>query len=197
MPARALLFQCGACRSLVSADSVVLDQGQDRAGLSCAVCQAVTWLPLSRGALAPSPSLTAPVTAGVIDDDQRARVCKRLLALGPSGSSQEDLASSFERLLGHWHSDVEHKHFLNKASMLGELAFAGQRYRAMLEEVPDEPHAKRAQEDLVALAVAAMSRDAISPGPGGIHKGAVAVAMLLVTALICGAVAIFLPRLLR
>ena len=38
-------------------------------------------------------------------------------------------------LQGTWSSEAEHKNFLKQASLDGELAFAGQRYRAVLEEV--------------------------------------------------------------
>lgn len=221
MTARALVFQCGACRSLVSVHAAVIDKSQDRAGLPCEVCGGVTWLPVAAAAgshvvdvtagsaevaplqlgassaLAPTAS-PAAVTPG-FNVEARERIGHRLQKLGASGPAQEDLSRSFERLLGHWHSESEHKQLLQKASLVDELAFIGQRYRAVLAEEPGDAAAKKAQNELIGLAMASMShvRDDGATGSGGRNRNILAAAILIVTMIICGALVIYLPRLLR
>lgn len=223
MPARSIVFQCGACRSLVSVQTAVPDKLKDRAGLSCDICGGVTWLPFAAagsarvvdvaapGADADAPlrlaasTALAPMTATALatssfSDDQRERIGERLQKLGAAGPGQEDLSTSFERLLGHWQSDAEHKLFLQKASLVGELAFAGQRYRAILDVVVDDPQAKKAQNDLLGLAMASLSREkdlGASGGAGGMNKNLAAVALLVVTVLVCAGILIYLPRFLQ
>lgn len=45
-PAPAVIFQCSACRSLIGAGRIVLDEGRQRAALVCDACGAASWLPL-------------------------------------------------------------------------------------------------------------------------------------------------------
>ena len=233
MTARGLVFQCGACRSLVRAEALATDAGSAspmRAGLPCDACGAVTWLPFGvsgsgahvvdvdvraasvGAALQLAPGSTALTTltpasmattatmalASAFGDDARGRIHERLRKLAPAGSVQEDLSTSFERLLAQWHSDAEHRAFLQKASLAGELAFAGQRYRAVLEEAPNDAPAKRAQGELLTLAMASMGRNKDMDMPqSATSRTALAVAVLLITVLVCGAIVVFLPRLLR
>lgn len=247
MIARGLVFQCGACRSLVSAHSVVADPAQERAGLACAVCGGITWLPSASASgqvvdvhtTASSPSLqlasstalvastatsattATPATpantaatantaasaasaatvalANRFTEDQRARIGDRLRTLAASGAAQEELSMSFDRLLGLWQSEAEHKALLTKASLVGELAFVGQRYRSILDEVPGDPQAKKAQTELLGLAMATMSRDKDLGATvrGGINKNVAAVVIVILTAIICAGLVIYLPRLLR
>ena len=179
------VFQCAACRALSVASSVALDGARERAGLSCDACGAVTWLPVGAPSSArvvdvdaparpapaprelPAPAALAtraPTTVATVGsaftDDQRGRIDERIAKLPPGEGApgQGELAHAFARLLGQWTSEGEHKAFLKKASMLGELAFAGQRYRQVLDAVPGDPAAKRAQGEILTLAMASMSQ---------------------------------------
>jgi len=232
---RGVVFQCAACRALVSAGAIAVDvsagQGNERAGLACDACGATTWLPFADraagarvvdvdvGATNPSAPLAlaasnAPSTAMVpvagaaiatvgarFSDEQRGRIEARIAKLGPATDLQRDLSTTFERLLGQWGNEAEHKQFLKKASMVGELAFAGQRYRAVLEEAPADPQAKTAQNDILGLAMASMSHVKDMGGVAGNDgsegkKKAAAVVILLVGILLCIGIVVFLPRLL-
>ena len=228
MIARGLVFQCGACRSLVSAQSVVADPTQERAGLACVVCGGITWLPFASASASasaqvvdvhttsPSPSLqlasstalvataTAANAASValattFTEDQRTRIVERLRKLTASGSAQEELSTSFDRLLGLWQSEAEHKALLTKASLVGELAFVGQRYRSILDEVPGDAQAKKAQTELLGLAMATMSRekDLGATVRGGINRNVAAVVIVILTVVVCVGLVVYLPRLLR
>ncbi|MBI1946098.1 MAG: hypothetical protein HYS27_10400 [Deltaproteobacteria bacterium] len=180
----ALIFQCPACRALVGAARAELQPG--RAGLRCAACGAVAWLPeagaageahvvdveaeprvapprelpAASGALvvaAPSAPAPATIMAGPFDAELRARLRERLAALPPSGGAQEELAAAFVELLDTWQGEAAHKALLRRASAAGELAFVGQRYRAVLDVAPNDAAARRAQEEVLALAMATMS----------------------------------------
>lgn len=180
-----LIFQCPTCRALVGASQVQVQPG--RAGLACAACGATAWLPdAAHGsarvvdveptvAPAPPPGLPSPSTAMVLapptapapmttstaastlDADVRARVRRQLTELPPQNDAQHELAAAFDTLLDAWPGEPAHKALLKRASGAGELAFVGQRYRAVLEAAPGEPAARRAQEEVLTLAMAAMA----------------------------------------
>jgi hypothetical protein len=182
-----LVFQCAACRALVVASSVVIDKERERAALPCHACGAACWLPwagapggnrtstevvdvepahpgapaaraLPSGALVPSSPAAVEVAAGG-DADLRSRILERLPELGPVAEGQRDLAAAFDKLLLHWHSEAEHKAFMQRAAMQNELAFAGQRYRLALDVAPADPHAKRAQGEILTLAMVSLNRE--------------------------------------
>jgi hypothetical protein len=96
----------------------------------------------------------------------RARVRQRLSALPPDGA--DDVAQAFDRLLDHW-------------------PVAGQRYRAVLDVVPGDAMAKKAQADLLALAMVTMRQDRELGGAGNtgdVKKAASVVIAVLAFALI-------------
>lgn len=231
-----VVYQCAACRSLVSVRTIVVDNAHERAALGCDLCGARTWLPTTdvsgasnnasatarvvdvehaattstalalasssvAAATALVPTATAPaavMTTATWSSEQRARIDDRIAKLAPSGAAQAELASSFTRLLSSWASEAEHKQFLKKASMVGELAFAGQRYRAVLSEAPSDAHAKKAQNDILGLAMASMSRekDLGSTSASGRGKKVAAAVIVLVGALACIAIIKSLPSVL-
>jgi hypothetical protein len=182
-----VVFQCAACRSLVAAPSFVLDAERGRGGLVCDACGACTWLParspgeagrdgetvvdieLRPDAHRALPAATAstalttvapatPATTSRFSAEQRRAIDEKIQKLPPPEGLQADLAQSFEKLLGHWDDEGEHKLFLKKASTVGELAFAGQRYRLVLDAAPNDARAKAAQNDLLGLAMATMAQ---------------------------------------
>lgn len=228
---RGVIYQCASCRSLVSARDVVVDAANERAALACDACGARTWLPLAGSAGAsgehvvdvhaearpsstlalsstptssPSTALvpaTAATAAVTWSDEQRTRIGARLDKLAPQGDAQGELASTFSKLFTTWGSEAEHKSFLKKASLVGELAFAGQRYRAILLEAPDDERAKKAQNDILALAMASMGRDAelgsAAPDGASLQKKVLAAGIVLAGLLMCIAILVYLPRLLN
>lgn len=179
----AIVFQCPSCRALVGAERAEVQPG--RAGLHCSACGAVAWLPdgteraearvvdvepatraparrelpAPGGALVVAPP-SAPVTAaqgGRLDDERVVRWRERVAALPAPAESQRALAAAFDQLLGAWGTDAQHKALLKRASSEGELAFLGQRYRAVLDVSPEDTAARRAQSEILSLAMAAMS----------------------------------------
>lgn len=235
--ARGVIYQCAACRSLVSARDVVLDASNERAALACDACGARTWLPIAGSARAndegarvvdvqadaPSSSSSSPAlalsttsastalvpvvpvgassaVAATWSDEQRTRIAARLEKLAPTGEAQGELATTFNKLLTTWSSEAEHKNFLTKASLVKELAFAGQRYRAVIEEAPGDERAKKAQSDILVLAMASMSRekDFGSAGPEGVplQKKLLAAAIVVVGVFVCIGILVYLPRIL-
>lgn len=225
---RGVIYQCASCRSLVSARDVTVDTAHERAALSCDACGARTWLPFAGSATSgahvvdvtagPSASTASPLAlptvtstalvpsgaaaaASMWSDEQRTRIATRIDKLAPQGDMQGELAASFTALLTSWNSEAEHKNFLKKASLAGELAFAGQRYRAVLEEAPSDERAKKAQNDILALAVASMSRekDLGSAGGGdtGTQKKLLAAVVIVLGVIACIAILRYLPGLLN
>jgi hypothetical protein len=246
MTARAVTFQCNACRALVSATSVALDVDRERAGLLCAACGAGSWLPIAgagaaravapidaedpvraepaappgegatalvpagRGgaalvstALVPTPIVSTAGAAGAgltgsLSAAQREAIGQRLRALPAPADGQRDLADGFERLLERWADDAEHKQLLRRASLQEELAFAGQRYRAVLDAIPNEPRAKKAQSDILGLAMAAMGQTRDLGSPGEPPKKRLALAAAFAFLMVALAAVLFLSsRLLR
>ncbi|MCC7072837.1 MAG: hypothetical protein IT383_16030 [Deltaproteobacteria bacterium] len=180
-----LVFQCPACRALVGVTHAQVQGG--RAGLSCAACGAVAWLPeatqgsarvvdvepaphaapprelpAANGALVLAPP-TAPMSAApttpelALDAELRTRVRHRLAELPAASAAQQELAAAFAMLLEAWNREAAHKAMLQRASGAGELAFVGQHYRAVLEAAPGDPIARRAQDEILSLAMATMT----------------------------------------
>jgi hypothetical protein len=123
--------------------------------------------------------------ASAIDDDARTRILARWSALGDVNAAQAPLATRLERLLrGAWSDDAEHKAVLKAASVADELGFVGGRYRAVLDVVRDEPHARAAQQELLTLAMLTMkgTRDFDGAGDGRgkskVYIAALAVALI-------------------
>jgi hypothetical protein len=124
-------------------------------------------------AVAPERSMGAPSSAtavptasasSALSAEATATVRAQVAALEASSAAQAALAKSFDRLLDAWGDPTGHKALLALASQTGDLAFAGQRYRIVLGVVPDDPISKRAQGEILTLAMAAMKA---RPDPGG------------------------------
>jgi hypothetical protein len=189
----------------------------DRAGLVCGACGTTTWLPSASGArsgdvidvdVKPAPQPTAMVsrpptvpqiapaaaastaltTSGSAwTQEERARVDERLAKVPGS----PDARDGFVKLLASWSNEAEHKLYLKKVALAGDLAQAGQMYRAVLDALPLDPFAKKAQGEILTLAMATMSakRDISSPekGPGRNMAILVVGGLLLLVALAVGA----------
>lgn len=158
-------------------------------------------LPAPAGLVPSSTSMVGPLGVGAVEVfsvDQRERITARCQTLPPAPGAQAELAQAFERLLPAWGSDAEHKQLLKRASMLNELAFVGQRYRLVLEEAPGDPAARRAQNEILSLAMASLSqtRDLGSPAEGSRSRAGVAAAIVLLVLALIGALVV-MPRLLR
>ncbi len=205
-----VLFQCPSCRTLGVANAARID-GQ-RAGLQCAACQAITWLPAAvNGAsdervdtmpfIAPTPAIIAasPPTSDAFAEAQRTAIV-RLLCADPyraTTDAQRSLADVFQSTLHTWHDDAAHKRLLQQAAQSGELAFVGQRYRAVLEVVSGEPRAKKGQAEILTLAMAslAQTRDIGTVSGRSGPKASTIVTIVVLVAAVLG-VAVVLPKLL-
>ncbi|MBM4279636.1 MAG: hypothetical protein FJ137_02380 [Deltaproteobacteria bacterium] len=123
--------------------------------------------------------------AGPWSEQLRARVLARWGSLGEVSAAQSGLAARLDRLArGPWNEEAEHKALLETASMTGELAFVGARYRAVLDVVRDDPRARAGQQELLKLALATMKNapDLASTNPerrGGVYAALVIFAALL------------------
>lgn len=221
----AIVAQCPSCRALVAIDRIVVEG--ERAGVRCPSCFALSWLPIERTNQAalpspalvvdlplpalPAPALPAPAVALVaaapgtlqgangFDDDVVARISAKLLPPADDAPRQAELAARFSRLLQHWHNETEHKQLLKAAAASDELAFIGTRYRAVLDIVRDEPRARAAQQDLIALAMANMgSTRALTTDDGASNNNVVklvaGVVLAIVTAVGIGVGAQYMTR---
>ena len=77
-------------------------------------------------------------------------------ALPPPGEGLEFLHQDFVALLSKWDDGEAHRALVQKASALSQLPALGLRYRLVLERHPDDPVAKRAQQQIVQMAFAAL-----------------------------------------
>lgn len=138
--------------------------------------------------LPPSTALVmpaAPTTALAASFDPETLTKVRARFTIEPNEGQGHLADRFEKLLdGQWANEAEHKVLLKAAAAAGELAFVGNRYRAVLDVVRDEPRARAAQQELLTLAMATMStqrsNDALDKTPG---SGKLVLAVLVVAAI--------------
>lgn len=138
-------------------------------------------LPPSTALVMPAAPTTALATS--FDPETLTKVRARFTIEPNEG--QGHLADRFEKLLdGQWANEAEHKVLLKAAAAAGELAFVGNRYRAVLDVVRDEPRARAAQQELLTLAMATMStqrsNDALDKTPG---SGKLVLAVLVVAAI--------------
>jgi hypothetical protein len=224
--ASGVVFQCASCRALTVAGAVFVDDAK-RAGLQCTSCGAMSYLPIAgaddaRGptvvvdadaaARATPPSRALPASTSTIvaastsattssrawSGDVHERIVARVAKIGDAASPElVGLAGDFDRLLGRWDDAAEHSKFLKKAASIDQLAFAGQRYRAVLEIAPGDAAARKAQGDLMTMAMATFSAQkdlgAITPERSKTVQLALAMAVIVVTVI---AAIWFLPRLL-
>lgn len=162
--------------------------------------------------LAPTEAPPLPITALVpaapralqttFDPDTGERIRARLRQLPAPTLEQEHLRERFDELLAtSWHQETGHKQLLKSASLAGELAYVGARYRAVLDVVRDEPRARAAQQELLTLAMVTMqtSKELGSLGPGSIGESkstakTVAAVLLIVAILVGGIVFVRLIR---
>ncbi len=196
-----VIVQCSACRALVPVSAVHVDTAGG-AGLPCAACGVVTWLPpvgapsssivptstpappaplaSTTSALAP-PAVQSP--GGAIQD-VRAQLVPVLDALPTPDEEQQPLDAAFRALLPVWQDAAAHTAFLKRASATDQLAFAGQRYRAALQQMPGDERAKKAQQDLLRLAMAHLSSGmGVEPKRGTSPWALAATAVLLIASI--------------
>jgi hypothetical protein len=139
-------------------------------------------------ALVGARSLAAPWT-----EEERARVEERVLKL--TDSAHTEVNASFRKLLDVWTSEVEHKSWLKRVQLGGDLAYAGQMYRAVLDAMPLDPFAKKAQAEILTLAMATMTsaKDLGTPERGQAGK----VALLLLGAVFLAVILLVGAKLLK
>jgi hypothetical protein len=128
------------------------------------------------------------------------KIRARIEKLPPVAPQQSDLGARFDRLLSSsWSTESEHKKLLKSAALENELAFVGARYRAVLDVVRDEPRAKAAQQELLTLAMATMSKqkDLGELGEGKGSNRAALIGMLIVMAILAAAIAVVAKNIAR
>ena len=168
---------------VVDADAATRATQPERAltaGLTLVPSATVTSIAPSLVAAPPAVALTT-----TFDADARRRIDERTAKLGGDG---DDLAQEFTALLGAWANEAEHTRFLKKAAMTDRLAFAGQRYRAVLDVVPNDARAKKAQNDILTLAMAAFGTkkdlgDVPAKGARGIYAAGAVVFFVVMAAI--------------
>lgn len=131
-------------------------------------------------------SATTAISGGLADVE---RVRARIATLPAPNEAQAVLNAQFEQLLASsWSNTGAHKTLLKAAALHGELAFVGNRYRAVLDVVRDEPQAKAAQQELLTLAMATMqnSKDLGRMEPKGTSSTTLIVGGLIALALAVG-----------
>jgi hypothetical protein len=141
------------------------------------------------------PSLAPPSTFGPDAPALPPDVLERIRVRWPAPTDvQAHLAERFERLLeNRWSEPTEHTALVKSAAADGELAFLGQRYRAVLDVVPNEPRARAAQGELLTLATAMMTVRKVEAAPDDGASGW-KVAVAVATFLVVGACAWWLLR---
>lgn len=195
-----MIVQCPTCRELAHVERALIDEEGTRAGLACSACHAVTWLPAERtteagaeSAPSPSPPLspssTSPSPLSPVDPV----VEEALSGLPASGPEEERLIESLRALLPRWDDESAHRALIRQAHELGALPALGLRYRKVLEVRPGDEAAKRAQQEILNLALASFhslaspsERDAVA------HKRARTVLTLVALALLAIAACGFL-----
>lgn len=226
-PSARVLFQCPACRALSNTGALVVDESGARAGLACEACGVTTWLPLlphGQASVGPevSPAGGAPLPlvvgaappgapaqseaaaahpsapGGPFSPETLARIKARLARM-KRGAGDRAIGDAFERVLSCWTDEAEHKQFLQKAATLGLLAEAGQRYRVVLDEQPTDEVARKAQSQVLTLAMTTLkhTRDLGAPGHERQRSGGqVALAGAVILLLLLG-LGVAMTRVLR
>jgi hypothetical protein len=147
-----------------------------------------TKAPAMASAASTTTESAVAVTGGLAELE---RVRARIATLPAPNEAQTMLNAQFEQLLSSsWGNTGAHKTLLKAAALHGELAFVGNRYRAVLDVVRDEPQAKAAQQELLTLAMATMqnSKDLARMEPKGTSSTTLIVGGLIAIALAVGGV---------
>lgn len=186
-----MIVQCPSCRALVAVSAVILDEG--RAGIRCEACGEVSWLPAegatATSSAAPAPTsrpaptskpapISRPATTSKPGAELPVEACReRLLGLPEVDDGARPLVEAFDTLLERWDDFEEHKRLIQRASLSGQLPVLGVRYRTVLEVRPEEPVARRAQQEILALAMATLTPSAAVDTSGARRYGIVAAAV--------------------
>lgn len=162
-----MIFQCPSCRVL--ADVTEVQIAETRAGLCCPSCQSIHWLPAAhiadRQKPAPADIDLPPQASSGASAAPMLALRADLEALPPPGEGFDFLQRDFLALLANWEDANAHQALVQKASALSQLPALGVRYRLVLERHPDDPAAKRAQQQILQMAFAALPlRSEAEPG---------------------------------
>ena len=200
-----MIVQCCSCRALIDVSSVVLDArgAPSRAGIRCPECGEVSWLEVeqgtaptpqpgavttsdsapSSGAALPKPAAAplAPEPPAPARDGFPVEACRARLAGLPALSDEAAfIAEGFEQLLLSWDDAAQHRKLVQRASLQGQLPALGVRYRTALEVRPGDPMAQRAQQEILALAMASLGPAAANDTTRGALKRVLTLAAPLI-----------------
>lgn len=209
-----MIVQCPACRELVHVERLVLDEHSTRAGVSCAACRQVSWLPLAPPSTdarelasavlsrsTPSEALLAPsaragLSAANVSGETSALpsaspreadpvLDEALASLPAEGPDEERIATQLRALLPRWDDVNAHRALIRSAHEAGALPALGLRYRKVLEVRPGDETAKRAQQEILNLAFASFSTLASATDRGiDVHKRVRTVVTLAASAML-------------
>lgn len=195
-----MIVQCPACRELAQVERAVLDEGGRRAGLTCSACGGVSWLPTDRADASDAAPVGAaagggsPATASSAPSASAADPALEEAALGlpATGAAEELVVEGLRQLLLRWDDPAAHRALIQRASEAGALPALGVRYRRVLEMRPGDEAAKRAQQEILNLALAAFSSRPDASDRDDMQKRARAVLSLAAVGLLLLGVCAFL-----
>lgn len=87
---------------------------------------------------------------------QREELEQDLAAMPAHAEGPDLLHNGFVALLQRWDDEAAHRALLQQADALSQLPALGMRYRTVLQRIPEDPAAKRAQQRIVQLAFASL-----------------------------------------
>lgn len=168
-----MIYQCASCRELVDAAAALLDDRAAKAGLRCARCEAVTWLPLLPPAGAsppfkavgregvrvePAPKRAQDVdkTPSTLEDNGSREVLQRALGTVTVPPALTTLRQELLGLTSRWDQLEAHRALLQRARAVEGLPWLAGCYRRVLAAKPEDPIALRVQQEIVALALASL-----------------------------------------
>lgn len=176
-----MIVQCPACRALVDVERAVVDRGDPRAGLRCSACGVLTWLPAESEDTEEAPtaaprvgSKDAPGVAPEAATEVDPKLEEAVLGLPPTSPAEEAIVDGLRALLPRWHDAEAHRKLLQRAHAADSLPALGVRYRRVLEALPGDEPARRAQQEILGLALATFNTMAT---PTGERRGAKRVQM--------------------
>lgn len=178
-----MIVQCPACRELAKVERALVNADGSRAGLCCSACGVVTWLPADVDGSAPRLEATrarAPEDEPAVVLDPKLE--EAVLGLPATTPGEQAVVDGLRELLPRWHDAEAHRALIRRAHTADSLPALGVRYRRVLEALPHDEASRRAQQEILGLAMATFSTRAGPPGERTGGQRAQTIAALVVVA---------------